>query len=275
MLETEPGWIGESGNIILDIDGFYFGVQLSGQALTDAGLDWRLMEMLQAALTDMFCLRLVHHESVANRMMRKVVAKILRKCHRSGSSYIACRIPVGAVSAVVRKVALSYWRLDKAMFCPSRFEQLAEMSNILTSILRVFGSRQLHVLRDFGFCMSPTLGSIDFYGNLMVCHGADPHNSSATYRHQPDIDEMEYRTSQLQQILDLIDGCHTPSVVTMSRSVRHGFTPITLFRSIESKILDIFEGLPGPYDVAYDENLYSGVGGWPGRHNVMLNRRND
>ena len=272
MLETAPDWIGESGNIILHIDEVYFSVEFSGQAFKDAGLDWRLMEMLQAALGDMFCLRHIHHERRANHMMRKVVVNVLSLCHRSGSSGITCLVPVGVVSAAVRKVVFFYYRRDRGMFCPSRIAQLVETSNTLASILRVFESRQLHVLGDFAFCVSSTLGSINFYGDLTVRHSGDPPNSS--YRHIPDSDQVETRTSRLQQILDLIDGCHTPSVVTLSRSVRHGHTPRCLFRSIESNILDIFEGIPGPYDVMYDENMYSGAGGWPSRHKMMQRTRN-
>ena len=274
LLKTNRHWIGASGSIILDIDEDYFGVELAGQRLVDAGFDWNMLTLMSSPLTRLFCPKHIKHEGLGNRLMFEVITTILRRCYAYVKLYQhSCRIPAGKVSSLVRKVALVYWQRDRLLFCPYNVTRLLDLTDELTSVLYRFRLRDLLVLREFGFCLSAAPASTEFtrkgYGGLVVCLGANTPNSNVVFLHKPDAVEIWARTVQLRDILYILDFYHTPSIVTLCRSVRDGYTPRSLFSSIESNILDIFKELPGVYEVVYDKNLYGGQGGWPDRHKIQ------
>ena len=272
-LKTKSNWFGSSGNIILDIDEDYFGVELAGQSLVDAGMTWDKVELLEHPLRKLFCPRQIAHEAIGNGVMRETIASILRLCRLSLKSDDAmCRVTVAMLQSQVHKTMLGHWKRYPRMFCAKTTERLYAVLNELTVVLTKFKLRQLRVLREFGFCLETTPASIGFrtsgFGSLVLCHGANTPDDSTVFLHKPSMAEMRTRTSQLRRMLEIIDNRHRPNIVTLCRSVRDGYTPRSLFRSIESNILDIFQKLPRQYDVVYDENLYGGKGGWPNRHKI-------
>ena len=268
LLETQPDWGGETGKIILDIDEDYFGVELPGQMLVDAGLNWDTVMMLQTPLNRLFCPKRIRHEASGNRMMRGLIDLILKRCRKSGSSESeSCLAPIGELRPIVLNFLLSYQKIDATMFCSTNIDHVRANADELTNCLMQFGLNHLRVLKRFGFCLETTPATARFrdngFGSFGVCTGLNPPNSTVVYLHKPDAAEIKTRTLQLRKMLRIIDERHRPNVVTLCRSVRDGYTPRSLFRSIEDKILDIFQRLPGRYDVTYDPNLYGGVRGWP------------
>ena len=271
MLKTKRDWIGATGNIILDIDEDYFGVELPGESLVHAGLNWKLVMQIQDSLSNLFCPRHIAHESLANRMMREIIGAVIRRCQPTANPLRdTCRTSVGHVQSVVRNVVLAYRKRNTTLFCTLHTKELLERSNKLTLILHQFKLSHLLVLMDLGVCLRTTPASVDFrqtgFGSIALCLGFNTPNDTAVFLHKPDAAEIRTRTTQLRKILEIIDARHRPSVVTLCRSVRDGYTPRSLFSSIEANILGIFKDLPGHYDVVYDENLYGGKGGWPDRH---------
>ena len=271
MLRTKRDWIGASGNIILDVDEDYFGVELAGQRLVDAGLKWNTVELLQMPLKKMFCPKHIDHESLGNRMMRELIGSFISRCRTSvKSNHDTCRAPVGDTQKLIRKMILARRKRYPQLFCTKKTKRLFAVTNELTDALYQFKLNHLRALMEFGFCLETSPASLTFrmtgFGSFGLCQGANTPNASVVFLHKPDAAEIRTRTSQLREILEIIDARHRPNVVTLCRSVRDGYTPRSLFSSIESNILDIFKELPGQYDVVYDENLYGGQGGWPDRH---------
>ena len=273
MLKTKRDWIGASGNIILDVDEDYFGVELAAQSLVDGGLDWNVIKVLDAPLRTMFCPKHIDHESLGNRMMRELIGSFISRCRTSvKSDNEICRASFDEIYSVVHKLMLRYWKQDSQIFCPDNSKRLLEVADELTVVFYLFTLSHLQTLMEFGFCFETTPAAVDFrdvgYGSILLCQGNNTPNRNIVFLHKPDAAEIRTRTSQLREILEIIDARHRPNVVTLCRSVRDGYTPRSLFSSIESNILDIFKELPGQYDVVYDENLYGGQGGWPDRHKM-------
>ena len=271
MLKTKRDWIGASGNIILDVDEDYFGVELPAQSLVDAGLDWNMVAELHLTLAYIFCPKHINHEGLGNRMMRELIGSFINRCRTAvKSDQDTCPVSIDEIRSVVYKVVLAYWNRDVLLFCPEKTKRLLVVVNELTDALYQFKLNHLRALMEFGFCLETSPASAYFremgFGSFGLCLGANTPNDSVVFLHKPDAAEIRTRTSQLREILEIIDARHRPNVVTLCRSVRDGYTPRSLFSSIESNILDIFKELPGQYDVVYDENLYGGQGGWPDRH---------
>ena len=271
MLRSNHDWIGGSGNIILDIDEDFFGVELPSETLVDAGLDENMTKPLQDSLSTLLCPKHIDHESLSNRMMRKIIGTLIRRCRPSVKSDDGvCRVLIGKIRKLVRRIMLAYMKKDMQMFCSNKTENLLDSAKELTNILYYTQLDHLRILMEFGFCLATTPASLGFrdegHGRIGVCVGAVEPNATIVFRHKPDAAEVRSRTTQLRKMLEIIDARHRPSVVTLCRSVRDGYTPRSLFSSIEANILGIFKDLPGHYDVVYDENLYGGKGGWPDRH---------
>ena len=271
LLMSKRDWIGGSGNIILDIDEDFFGVELPGKTLVDAELNWNMVLQLQRPLSLLFCPRHIDHERLGNRMMREVIGAVVRRCRPTvKSDDDTCRVLIGEIRSLVRGVASTYIKQSRPLFCSGEFKQLLSVVNELADVLYHFKLNHLRVLRGFGFCLETSPATLHFrevgQGSLGVCMGANHPNSTVVFLHKPDAAEVRARTTQLRKMLERIDARHRPSVVTLCRSVRDGYTPRSLFSSIEANILGIFKHLPGHYDVVYDENLYGGKGGWPDRH---------
>ena len=262
--------MGPSPNIILDIDEDFFGVELAAQRMTDAGLDWDKVERLGRLY--LFCPTHIKHEAIGNNLMRKIINSVLQHCDQSFTAIEdLCRAKITAPANHIRRFILSYWYLNPHMFCQHSVVEMLDKLNDLTTILSRFRLVDLHMMRDCGFCLSDTPGSARFrragHGQLVLCTGTNTPRNNVVFLHKPDGDEIEKRAERLRKILTLIDLYHRPSIVTVCRSVRDGYTPRSLFSTIETSILDIFKDLPGGhYEVVYDENLYGGKGGWPDRH---------
>ena len=271
-LKSTRHWIGATGNIILDIDEDYFGVDLPAQALLDSGLDWEAIRIIDFTLRRIFCPRRIDHEPRGNQMLREIINSFIRLCRRSvySDDDTCASVAMGPGIGVIYKLILSYWAKDPEIFCAKNSQEIYNSATELITASTLFSIYHLRVLMEFGFCFETSPASGEFrdevHGKIGLCMGFNTPNDSAVVVHKPDAAEIRARTTQLRKMLEIIDARHRPSVVTVCRSVRDGYTPRSLFSSIEANILGIFKDLPGHYDVVYDENLYGGKGGWPDRH---------
>ena len=274
LLMSKRDWIGGSGNIILDIDEDFFGVELPSETLVVAGLEENMTKPLQHLLSVLLCPKHIDHESLSNRMMREVIGAVVRRCRPTvKSDDDTCRVLIGEIRYIVRVIVLKHIKQDLQMFCSRETEYLLDTAKEITNVLYYTELDHLRILMEFGFCLATTPASLavreEGHGTIGVCVGANEPNSTSVFRHKPDAAEVRARTTLLRQMLEIIDARHRPGVVTLCRSVRDGYTPRSLFSSIEANILGIFKDLPGHYDVVYDENLYGGKGGWPDRHKTV------
>ena len=223
---------------------------------------------LQMPLRRMFCPKRIRHEALGNRLMRGLIDLIVNRCRKSETSESeTCRAPIDELRPIVINLLLGYHKIDATIFCSNNFEHIRANTDELTNCLLQFNLNHMRVLKRFGFCLETTPATVRFretgVGSFGVCTGLNPPNSTVVFLHKPDEAEIKTRALQLRKMLQIIDEHHRPNVVTLCRSVRDGYTPRSLFRTIESKILDIFKRLPGRYDVTYDANLFGGMRGWP------------
>ena len=272
QLKSTRHWIGGTGNIILDIDEDYFGVDLPAQSLLDSGLKWDTVTIFDFILRRIFCPTRIDHEPRGNRMLRELISSFIRLCRRSVHSDddTCASVAVDPAIGVINKLMLAYWTRDQDIFCAKNSQEIYNLATELTMVSSLFSINHLRVLVEFGFCFETSPASRLFrdvgHGKIKLCMGFNTPNDSVVVVHKPDAAEVRARTAQLRKMLEIIDARHRPSVVTLCRSVRDGYTPKSFFSSIEANILGIFKDLPGHYDVVYDENLYGGKGGWPDRH---------
>ena len=271
-LKSTRHWISATGNIILDIDEDYFGVDLPAQALLDSGLDWEAVRIIDFTLKRIFCPRRIDHEPRGNQMLREFINSFIRLCRRSVHSDddTCASVAIGPAIGVINKLMLAHWTKDPDIFCAKNSKAIYNSATELTMVSTLFSIYHLRVLMEFGFCFETSPASRIFrdegHGTIGLCMGFNTPNASVVVVHKPEAAEIRARTTQLRKMLEIIDARHRPSVVTLCRSVRDGYTPRSVFSSIEANILGIFKDLPGHYDVVYDENLYGGEGGWPDRH---------
>ena len=134
---------------------------------------------------------------------------------------------------------------------------------------------QLKAILEIGFCMQTSPRSYSDPG-FQICHGANPPNSTVVTVHMPGENELRLRLSRLRRLVEA-KSYPTPSMVTLCRSVRDGYSPVPYFSKIEKSVLSsILNSRAGVrYNVVYDKNLLGGKKGWPSRNrgqNLIKNK---
>ncbi|KAK7112445.1 hypothetical protein V1264_011901 [Littorina saxatilis] len=280
-LLEQGGWINEDENLMLDIDEDYFGCESSIMPLLNAGMTQLNVNKLSVLTSKLLCANDVKGEDLAD----KVFHTILETVQDFKASLCTAQQPPSKLGTPRSKDCESTLVINKAMqlampTITGILEQGAtgdlvckekSVSLIINTLLRSLfklNATQLEVLKYVGVCLmtAPTNMMFDA-GMLHVCHGFNVPGDLSVNLHTPTPAENEARARLLKRTLSLLPL--KPSMVTVCRSVRDGYTPWTYFDYAEKAVFDAlkeaFEGVTKK-SFHFDENLLGGKNGWPNRH---------
>ncbi|KAK7498477.1 hypothetical protein BaRGS_00010137, partial [Batillaria attramentaria] len=269
------GWITEKDRLMLDVDEDYYGCESSVMPLYQAGLPQSTIDNISELLGQLLCVETVKQEYLADSFFHAVIHTVLNlkmnDC-KSGHGHGPCLTNFDVDKALINKIP---WFVSSLL--AGTFEDLPcsreENSNniLMQAVLRILEDlkvSQLQALDYVGVCLRTAPTNFFFEENsLHVCHGPNTPNQTEVTFHVPEEAENKERTELLKKLLSLLPS--HPSVVTVCRSVRDGYTPWRHFGFVENAI---FSALKDAFsDVKeesfhFDENLLGGKKGWPDRH---------
>lgn len=262
----------EGESLLLDIDEDFFGCVLRGQNLVDASIPWMDIIKIDELLNDIFCPTTIEHEELGNDIMQMVLKLIVKKCKNTEKLSKACLTPRDPANkdftVNFKKIINSF--MAKRMFCEMEIENLEKKLSLLVENLLHLKMNQLRAIANAGFCMQTTPRSYDPFG-FQICHGANEPNSSVVTEHMPGENELRLRLVRLRRIVES-ENYPTPGIVTLCRSVRDGYTPVSYFTYIEKNVIKSIQKsrLGVRYNVVYDKYLLGGIKGWPSRQKKYI-----
>ncbi|XP_041363169.1 uncharacterized protein LOC121378879 [Gigantopelta aegis] len=272
-------WISPDDSIILDIDEDYYGVESAVQPLYDAGLDERTLTWPDFYVSRLFCSRDAAQETMADRFYHSLMQKIRNVrlyCTRleGDNATNRCEEHPAMIETLMQFVPSMIEDLKRQEVLRSALctQDESKLNTILGGLIRhsvKYTVPQLDALSQVGICHRCSVSSYDFesrYG-MKLCDGYNKPNDSIVPFHMPSVEEINFRTVNLREILK--DAYMTPGIVTVCRSTRDGYTPRSHFRQIENDVLnslgDYVKGVDKDM-VYYDPDLLGGRFGWHNRH---------
>ena len=235
---------------------------------------WRLVERIDAALSRFLCPRSAADETAADHLARRLVGLVVDVCRRR-RGVDRCRPP--AVGAVVTSAFVG----RPSMFCRTTAARVRATWLYLAEVLARVPAEHLHSVLALGFCLDSAPRTHDFGGDdgpssvgaFVVCHGANEPNSTLVTRHTPSDVELDVAMRSFDRLTAVLlrrleGGRRRRAVlVTVSRSVRDGYTPRSLAGRIEAGILTSLrrQRRSGAMTVVYDKDLLGGREGWMSR----------
>lgn len=264
-------WIASNENIILDIDEDYYGCSYAITPLIDAKLGYKTIDYLNSLIKSHFCPSTFSHEKESDRFLLSLIAakrvksacykdKSLRNTERCQTSmninlrdYFGRQLDKFVANKSIQMCSLK----SSDSFANSFILKLAELS-----------ITQLRALQKVGFCLntSPkTLAVLESH-QFGICIGANTPKRTAISEHTPTSSEISSRSDLLKGLLERIKHLSV-DLVTISRSMRDGYTPRQFFEQIEGGILNSLNVTMGrQLSLHYDRDLLGGKPGWPARH---------
>ena len=253
---------GKPPSLILDIDEDFFGVELPGVKLNKTNVNWEHVDVVNQASSSIICnLKSVIDETRANDLLRRVVLNVLNSCD-DDTCYIH-----SAMDAVKRLRANMKYRY---LFCTFTDKETADSTwKAFAESLVALRASDLKLLLKEGWCASTPLRYSDEGITIRLCIG---HNTPADYQiplYTPTLTAIEKRTAQLTKLLGRIHKIGAPTIVTLCRSSKDGYTPRHLQEHIEKSILSAFSAISDRYTVHYDKYLWGGENGWKDRNKLV------
>ena len=249
----------KKANVILDIDEDYFGVEFPSNDISNSALPH--LEVLSNISSYIICnVNKRGDEGKANNILRNVVKEMLKLCSPNNMNNLEmCPIQLSLEASNTLRTIKSSLVCNNNKF----FKRLVLKFASTLQKLRIVELRQV---LDIGWCRAQPIG-VNYTASVRLCPmKADPRFQ---FVHTPTKLEFNRRARQLAKIFRHIHSITPPSLVTLSRSTRDGYTPRRLAAQIESAILNAFTALSPRYVVHYDEYLWGGKIGWSNRHNVL------
>ena len=268
-------WLKEDEKILLDIDEDYFGCECSIMPLLNSGLVPEDVFKLSEMIGMLLCVNQTKDEIVADSFFSTII---------------------DIVVGVKKKMCEPSWFFSKGTDCLTEEDANRTMMDLLPDMIKSLHNNlsrllchekavdvlmkgivkmlfsltleQLKALQYVGLCLitAPTNLQFEQY-STHVCHGPNiPGEEMAVILHSPSYKETEERAQLLKKLLVSLPVA--PSLVTVCRSMRDGYTPWAQFELIEKSVLDgldtAFLGVDAR-SYHYDENLLGGKNGWPNR----------
>ncbi|XP_045211860.2 uncharacterized protein LOC123563237 [Mercenaria mercenaria] len=265
-------WIAKSEHIILDIDEDFYGCSYAIEPLLKANVSYSKLFRLSSLIASYICPTSFTHEKESDKFLMELlsVTRTKRACNRDKTLKHSERCHGVAEIDLHRHFRHQLNRSiteDTIRMChrtrPHDFVQ-----NLLTK-LSTFSITQIRALQKTGFCLttSPKTLKINRNDNRFgLCIGSNTPKDTAVLEHTPTKSEIATRTILLKGLLKKLSS-HSVELVTVSRSMRDGYTPRQFFEKIEA---DILNGLKDSFSrkikVQYDRELLGGKPGWPARH---------
>jgi len=265
LTASSPRWLetDDVGGVIVDVDEDFFGVESPADRLRGA---WRAVRRVDAALSLLLCPRTGADEAAADRLSRRLVRAVL--CRRGvGGCRPSALDATAPTSAFVRRPAL---------FCRTTAAGVRAAWATAAAVLARTRPAHLRRILAVGFCLSAAprthrFGRDRHRGDLAVCAGANDPNSTLVYRHTPSDVELDVQLARFERLVAALlrrataaAGARRRLLVTVSRSVRDGYTPRSLAGRIEDGVLTALrrQRRAGAMTVVYDSDLLGGRDGW-------------
>jgi hypothetical protein len=151
----------------------------------------------------------------------------------------------------------------------SKYDNAYAFAHSLVTKIATYSIKQIRALQETGFCShtsTKTFRTDQSTPRFGICKGSNTPQDTAVLEHTPTLTELATRSVLLKGLLKKLTD-HSVKLVTVSRSVRDGYTPRQFFERIEANVLNgLNESFHGQIDLHYDRELLGGKPGWPARH---------
>ncbi|XP_046364986.2 uncharacterized protein LOC124141128 [Haliotis rufescens] len=276
LMQTRQ-WINSHHRVILDIDEDYYGCQSAGESVYSTGIKSSVLNSISHIMCEMFCARSVHHETLIDTFFHTLVQLVHRL--KTDAETVLKDSTKHKKNLEVQKIVFTivpeiFQQLNQdpvgEILCNNPTDMVNELflQGIFRNIVHM-NIQQLASLAETGVCLqlSPKAYFYDVASSVHVCEGANSPNSSMVLFHTPTPFEVHERTINLKKLLN--SKSINPSLITVCRSVRDGYTPRKLFPRIEADILKLLHHVfPDVHYVSvyHDKDLLGGASGWHDRH---------
>lgn len=266
-------WIAGSENVILDIDEDYFGCSYAIEPLLKANLSYTKIEKLDNLIAAHLCPTSFFHERESDKFLIDLlaVARTKRACLKDKKLRYTERCNTTAKIDLLKfyKQKLEVLNMNNIVRMCSRHDNAYAFLHSLVSKIATYSIKQIRALQEIGFCSdTSTKTFIQSHSRIRfgICKGSNTPKNTAVLEHTPTQNEVETRSVLLKGLLKKLTD-HSVKLVTISRSVRDGYTPRQYFERIEADILSgLSASFNGRINVHHDRELLGGKPGWPARH---------
>ncbi|KAK6170038.1 hypothetical protein SNE40_018525 [Patella caerulea] len=272
-------WIAPGENVILDVDEDYYGCESVFTKLYKSGVKDFIADNMAAIINNMFCSYTVAGEIIADNFYNSVIKIVLAaktemlNCRRSTHDLVLknkCTTYVQLqqnVFNMIPDLAESVKNYKESILCSDN-DQINHifLQGLLRNMVKLT-IPQLKVLANVGICLSISPRTLDYQPEMRLCTSYNLPNSTTVSFHSPSTKEIEHRTKRLELLFSAKNL--TPKFITITRSVRDGYTPREQSFKIESDIMKVIRSSFLGFEkdmVHFDINLLGGLEGWSGRH---------
>lgn len=259
--------------VILDINEDFFGSESGIIQMNEAGVPTDTVIQVNAKLKELFCPRFIKHESAADTLMKDVFALMLKVCNWD-KSFIKCELSFGELQRKTMEMLSNTFKSFPSLFCGKSDGDIQPAWDNLLGMLHATPYLRLRALLDMGVCLNTSPETFGFIeeeeGAIVICHGLNFPNSTGGYLHIPSDREITHREHILKDLFTQVHSITQPKLITLSRSIRDGFTPRNISTQIEGSILRSLSHSDVVRDanlrVEYSKNLLGGQKGWNARY---------
>ena len=243
-----------SGNIILDIDEDFFGVESGVQSFIDAGVPMDEIYMLDEILSNIYCPKSVSDEILLNDQLRDMFVDMSNMIN----------------NADVTEKLLA---LTPKFFCTD--ESVGENLEVFALYLKTLSRKSLKTLSSLKYCNTNSFRllktfqngqKLDVSSSFALCHGAIFPDDTLNQIFVDTDAGINNRAHNLTSLLDYIFVKAKPGLFTIARSLRDGFTPRKQQQTIELVILNSIRQVLHKRHLSariiYDKYLVFGKKGW-------------
>ncbi|XP_052825378.1 uncharacterized protein LOC128248350 [Octopus bimaculoides] len=242
-------------NVVLDVDEEYIGYEFPFAPLLATGL----------TIADIMSI-IMRNERKADNVLSKIIFEIskqrqhfcMKKKPENCSKFPMSHNFVSAIHMFTKPLS----SLSPALSCKKKVatKYLEKFALKLASMKE----KQLLAIREVGFCFISLLKTLYWENSFQLCLGGSVLNNSIHHLHSLQQQEVFSRIKFFQKFMSEVK--FRPRFITLTRSLRNGFTLRNYFHKIEQEILSSFQAFHSRLLVNYDSDLLGGKIGWPKRH---------
>jgi hypothetical protein len=270
---TEKNWLSSTANVLLHIEGTYFGYVSQTSILATVFPDNNVLYKIDNLVSKLFCIHSIQDEIYIDRLMLKAIeySRINKECLRNNTS----KIKTGPF-ADCKGVHDKYFKMGDEIY--KFLRRKLEVSQYLCKTYSPFvdflikelslsfkqkNMNQLGLLKVTGFCLSTTVKSPQKFG---MCMGASSfgQNKSFIQNHKPNPKEIKSRLELFRLFLNKI-SVKSIKTITFCRCIRQGNAPRFYLNYIESSLLKYFKTVDPHFNLNYDRHILGHKSGWYNR----------
>lgn len=239
----------KSKNIIIDIDEDFYGVESGVKRFIEQGISLRTQELLDSLFSDLYCPTSTSQELELHRSMQNLFQEVfhLRRTGREQN--------LQQFQHVISKHT-------KHFMC--RTSLIGPFSMLIANL----DITEVQALLKARFCLfnSPRLNENKEELGFALCHGTIYPADKLNKIHVGTLPEIDQRAALMKRILFHVNSFVKPSIYTICRSLRDGYTPREQQRYIERNVLQVAtEVIRKNHQkeyIVYDSQLVYGKQGW-------------